>query len=64
MNPARDTTAATATAVVLATAGGLLSAAATTAAAAVTCTSPVYKRQFFARRGPGIRGPFIVCTPA
>ncbi|MGW0928375.1 PA14 domain-containing protein [Streptomyces sp. NPDC002644] len=40
--------AATATAVVLATTGGLLGAAVTTASAAVTCTSPVFKRQFFA----------------
>lgn len=48
MNPARRTTAAASTAVVLATAGGLLTAAAAPASAAVTCTSPVYKRQFFA----------------
>ncbi|MFF4748677.1 PA14 domain-containing protein [Streptomyces sp. NPDC002514] len=49
MNPARRrTTAATATAVVLATTGGLLTALATPASAAVNCTSPVYKRQFFA----------------
>ncbi|MDF3140684.1 MULTISPECIES: PA14 domain-containing protein [unclassified Streptomyces] len=48
MNPARRTTAATATALVLATAGGLLTALATPASAAVTCTSPVFKRQFFA----------------
>jgi fibronectin type 3 domain-containing protein len=46
MNPARRTTAVTATALVLTTAGGLLTA--TSAAAATTCTSPVYKRQFFA----------------
>ncbi|MGW1754506.1 PA14 domain-containing protein [Streptomyces mirabilis] len=46
MNPARRTTVATATALVLTTAGGLLTA--TSAAAATTCTSPVYKRQFFA----------------
>ena len=39
---------ATATAVVLATAGGLLGAVTAPASAAVTCTSPVYKRQFFA----------------
>ncbi|MES5819467.1 PA14 domain-containing protein [Streptomyces sp. RG80] len=46
MNPARRTTA---TAVVLATAGGLLTAVAVPAAsAATTCTSPVFKRQFFA----------------
>ncbi|MET8577730.1 PA14 domain-containing protein [Streptomyces sp. NPDC005012] len=44
-SPAR---AATATAVVLATSGGLLGAAVSTASAAVTCTSPVFKRQFFA----------------
>ncbi|WP_324789921.1 PA14 domain-containing protein [Streptomyces sp. H51] len=46
MNPASRTTAA-ATAVVLATAGTLLTAAAP-ASAATTCTSPVYKRQFYA----------------
>ncbi|MGI5376993.1 fibronectin type III domain-containing protein [Streptomyces sp. CA-251387] len=46
MNPARRTTAATAATVVLATAGTLLTT--TPASAAVTCTSPVYKRQFFA----------------
>ncbi|WP_328425401.1 PA14 domain-containing protein [Streptomyces sp. NBC_00443] len=48
MNPARRTTAATATALVLATAGGLLTTLAAPASAAVTCTSPVFKRQFFA----------------
>ncbi|MBT2416928.1 cellulose 1,4-beta-cellobiosidase [Streptomyces sp. ISL-22] len=48
MNPARRTTAAAATAVVLATAGGLLTATAAPASAATTCTSPVFKRQFFA----------------
>ncbi|UUU23816.1 PA14 domain-containing protein [Streptomyces sp. DSM 40750] len=48
ITPARRTTAATATAVVLATAAGLLTAAAAPATAAVTCTSPVYKQQFFA----------------
>ncbi|MCF1596645.1 PA14 domain-containing protein [Streptomyces muensis] len=48
MNPVRRTTAATAAAVVLATTGGLLTALATPASAAVTCTSPVFKRQFFA----------------
>ncbi|MGW2387590.1 PA14 domain-containing protein [Streptomyces sp. NPDC001658] len=51
MNPARRTTAATATtatAVALATAGGLLAVTAAPASAATTCTSPVYKRQFFA----------------
>ncbi|MGW0580996.1 PA14 domain-containing protein [Streptomyces sp. NPDC002920] len=50
MNPARRTTAAAATVAattaVLATAGGLLAAA--PASAATTCTSPVFKRQFFA----------------
>ncbi|MBC2903640.1 PA14 domain-containing protein [Streptomyces cupreus] len=44
MNPARST----ATAVVLATAAGLLAAVATPASAAVTCTSPVFKRTFYA----------------
>ncbi|MER5216563.1 PA14 domain-containing protein [Streptomyces sp. NPDC002838] len=39
---------ATAPAVVLATTGGLLTALAAPASAAVTCTSPVFKRQFFA----------------
>ncbi|AWW38490.1 PA14 domain-containing protein [Streptomyces cadmiisoli] len=48
MNPARRTTSAAATAVVLATAGGLLTAAAAPASAATTCTSPVFKRQFYA----------------
>ncbi|MEU9657715.1 fibronectin type III domain-containing protein [Streptomyces chartreusis] len=48
MNPARRTTAATATALVLATAGGLLTTLATPASAAVTCNSPVFTRQFFA----------------
>jgi fibronectin type 3 domain-containing protein len=48
MNSARRTTAAAATVVVLATAGGLLTAVATPASAATTCTSPVFKRQFFA----------------
>ncbi|MFK0125279.1 fibronectin type III domain-containing protein [Streptomyces nigra] len=47
MNPARRTTAAAATTVALATAGTLLTTA-TPASAAVTCTSPVFKRQFFA----------------
>ncbi|MFE5816255.1 PA14 domain-containing protein [Streptomyces sp. NPDC056479] len=47
MNPARGTTAAAATTVVLATAGTLLSMT-PSASAAVTCTSPVFKRQFFA----------------
>ena len=51
MNPARrGTTVVAATAVVLATAGGLLTAAAP-ASAAVSCTSPVFKRQFFANTG-------------
>ncbi len=48
MNPARRTTRAATTAVVLATAGGLLTAVAAPASAATTCTSPVFKRQFFA----------------
>ncbi|MCX5559330.1 fibronectin type III domain-containing protein [Streptomyces sp. NBC_00038] len=48
MNPARRTKTAVATALVLTTAGGLLTAAAGSASAATTCTSPVYKRQFFA----------------
>ncbi|MES5819465.1 Ig-like domain repeat protein [Streptomyces sp. RG80] len=47
MNPARRTTAATATAVVLTTAGTLLTLT-PSASAATTCTSPVFKRQFFA----------------
>jgi hypothetical protein len=45
MNRARH---ATATAVTLSVAGGLLAGATTSASAATTCTSPVYKRQFFA----------------
>ncbi|MER6348167.1 fibronectin type III domain-containing protein [Streptomyces sp. NPDC001595] len=45
MTPARRTTA---TALVLATAGGVLTATAAPAAAAVSCTSPVFKREFFA----------------
>ncbi|UIX32232.1 fibronectin type III domain-containing protein [Streptomyces sp. GQFP] len=48
MNPARRTTQAATTALVLATAGTLLSTTAPAASAATTCTSPVYKRQFFA----------------
>ncbi|MFE9097979.1 fibronectin type III domain-containing protein [Streptomyces sp. NPDC007264] len=47
MTPARRTTAAAATAVVLATAGALLTATAAPASAATTCTSPVFKREFF-----------------
>ncbi|MFJ4771212.1 PA14 domain-containing protein [Streptomyces uncialis] len=47
MNPVRSTTAAAATAVVLATAGSLLTATAPAAAAPATCTSPVFKREFF-----------------
>ncbi|MDT0465031.1 PA14 domain-containing protein [Streptomyces gibsoniae] len=51
MNPARRrVTAAATTTVVLATAGGLLTAAAP-ASAATSCTSPVFKRQFFANTG-------------
>ncbi|MFE4967215.1 fibronectin type III domain-containing protein [Streptomyces sp. NPDC056660] len=45
MNPARRTAAG---AVVLAIAGTLLGGAVGTASAATNCTSPVYKRQFFA----------------
>ncbi|WP_128433797.1 PA14 domain-containing protein [Streptomyces cyaneus] len=48
MNPARRTTPAAAAAVVLATAAGLLTTATAPSAAATTCTSPVFKRQFFA----------------
>ncbi|MBT2412303.1 hypothetical protein J7I94_17275 [Streptomyces sp. ISL-12] len=49
MNSARRTTTAVAsTVVVLATAGGLLTVAAAPASAAVSCSSPVFKRQFFA----------------
>ncbi|GHH23531.1 fibronectin type III domain-containing protein [Streptomyces lanatus] len=51
MNPARRTTAVTATAVVLATAGTLLTTLAAPASAAVTCNSPLFKRQFFANTG-------------
>ncbi|MGW3653053.1 fibronectin type III domain-containing protein [Streptomyces sp. NPDC000878] len=51
MNPARRTTQAATTALVLTTAGALLSTAAPAASAATTCTSPVYKRQFFANTG-------------
>ncbi|MEU6088439.1 PA14 domain-containing protein [Streptomyces sp. NPDC047085] len=45
MNPVRR---AAATAVVLSTAGTLLTAVTAPASAATTCTSPVYKRQFYA----------------
>ncbi|MFI7499118.1 fibronectin type III domain-containing protein [Streptomyces sp. NPDC049687] len=45
MTPHSRTTAA---AVVLATAGGLLTAVVAPASAATTCTSPVFKRQFYA----------------
>ncbi|RPE42096.1 hypothetical protein EDD90_5199 [Streptomyces sp. Ag109_O5-1] len=45
MNPARSASAA---AVVLATAGTLLGGTAATASAATTCSTPVFKRQFFA----------------
>ncbi|WP_428936378.1 PA14 domain-containing protein [Streptomyces sp. ACT015] len=48
MNPARRPSAAAATAVVLATAGGLLTVGTVPASAAATCTSPVFKRQFYA----------------
>ncbi|MBK3646606.1 fibronectin type III domain-containing protein [Streptomyces sp. MBT33] len=44
MNSARRTTAS---ALVLATAGALLGASVSPASAATTCTSPVFKRQFF-----------------
>ncbi|MFJ7075579.1 fibronectin type III domain-containing protein [Streptomyces sp. NPDC098781] len=44
MNPARGTAAT----VVLATAAGLVTAVAAPASAAVTCTSPVFKRTFYA----------------
>ncbi|MGW2831261.1 cellulose 1,4-beta-cellobiosidase [Streptomyces sp. NPDC001286] len=44
MNSARRTTAS---ALVLATAGALLGASVSSASAATTCTSPVFKRQFF-----------------
>ncbi|MEU6259529.1 PA14 domain-containing protein [Streptomyces sp. NPDC047043] len=47
MNPARRTSTVAA-AVVLTTAGTLLTAVAAPASAATTCTSPVYKRQFYA----------------
>ncbi|MFK4103866.1 PA14 domain-containing protein [Streptomyces sp. NPDC019531] len=47
MKSARRTTAAAATAVVLATAGTLLTVTTAPASAAVSCTSPVFKRQFF-----------------
>ncbi|MGW4088134.1 cellulose 1,4-beta-cellobiosidase, partial [Streptomyces sp. NPDC004822] len=47
MNSARRATTAAATAVALATAGTLLTTV-TPASAAVSCTSPVFKRQFFA----------------
>ncbi|MFD7696501.1 PA14 domain-containing protein [Streptomyces sp. NPDC059805] len=47
MNPARRATAAAATTVALATAGTLLTTV-TPASAAVSCTSPVFKREFFA----------------
>lgn len=44
----RCTYTASATAVVLATAGGLFTVTAVPASAVTTCTSPVYKRQFYA----------------
>ncbi|MFB8756644.1 PA14 domain-containing protein [Streptomyces nigra] len=47
MNPARRATTAAATTVALATAGTLLTTV-TPASAAVSCTSPVFTRQFFA----------------
>lgn len=48
MNPARRATAMAAPAVVLAIAAGLLSAATAPTSAAPHCTSPVFKRQFYA----------------
>ncbi|MEU0412057.1 PA14 domain-containing protein [Streptomyces griseorubiginosus] len=50
MKSARRTTAAAAAGVVLATAGGLLTvtAAPASASVSVSCTSPVFKRQFYA----------------
>ncbi|GAA3299960.1 hypothetical protein GCM10020295_39460 [Streptomyces cinereospinus] len=51
MNPASRITAVTATAAVFATAGGLLAAVTAPASAATTCTSPVFKRQFYANTG-------------
>ncbi|MFG2130841.1 fibronectin type III domain-containing protein [Streptomyces sp. NPDC048751] len=48
MTPARPKTTATAGAVVLTIAGGLLTATATAASAAPNCTSPTFKRQFYA----------------
>ncbi|WP_406373404.1 PA14 domain-containing protein [Streptomyces sp. NBC_00647] len=48
MNRAIGTTGALSSALVLATAGGLLTAAGTAASAVTNCTSPVYKRQFYA----------------
>ncbi|MFF3450691.1 PA14 domain-containing protein [Streptomyces sp. NPDC002667] len=48
MHRATSTRGALASALVLATAGGLLGAAGPPAAAVTNCTSPVYKRQFYA----------------
>ncbi|MFJ7969174.1 fibronectin type III domain-containing protein [Streptomyces sp. NPDC096324] len=48
MYRAPGTKGAVSSALVLATAGGLLTAAGTTASAVTNCTSPVYKRQFYA----------------
>ncbi|MGJ5762185.1 PA14 domain-containing protein [Streptomyces galbus] len=46
MRPARSTVVATA--VVMAAVGGLLTASSASASASTSCTSPVFKRQFFA----------------
>ncbi|WP_328439491.1 PA14 domain-containing protein [Streptomyces sp. NBC_00444] len=64
MNHARRTTAVTATAVVLTTAGGLLAATAAPATAAVSCTSPVFKRQFFANTTFSGTAKKTDCDPA
>jgi fibronectin type 3 domain-containing protein len=48
MNRATGTKGALSSALVLATAGGLLTAGGTAASAVTNCTSPLYKRQFYA----------------
>ncbi|MGW3663884.1 fibronectin type III domain-containing protein [Streptomyces sp. NPDC005141] len=48
MNRATRTTGTLSSVLVLATAGGLLTASGTAASAVTNCTSPVYKRQFYA----------------
>ncbi|MFD9465505.1 PA14 domain-containing protein [Streptomyces sp. NPDC060027] len=48
MNRAISTTGTLSSVLVLATAGGLLTAAGTASSAVTNCTSPVYKRQFYA----------------